>query len=411
MPRLIPRRLFIGCEVQRAFDHPDLHVEEIAEWRMDAFRFLGGCAFLHLVADGTRDALASPWVPDQDVYIFFKSALREMAGETIHHEVESGEQEGMVDRYVGPRELIVKRYRDLKTIINVPEFLGRRWIISLSGMSIFPIWWSFTHSVAGWLGRRLIRGVMVGWWRYCCLWYIRRLITRNRTVISWQIRRVRIGIGRWSIGGGCWKNMRRSDLFLKASKKKDGVLVEQIYYSIAAGLSMIFATVVAFSFQKKYGNFTMPLFVALVVSHMLKDRIKELMRFYFAHRLGKNYFDRKTTISMNEREWSDGSRTGWILSRKEKSRRRLSSEGPGRICWKRIIGMAGRKLFFTGNGCNLIRRRLTNIASMILPGWTRFCVLTWGSFVQENGRARLRVIRAEGEGGLRSDHGRQDILP
>ena len=45
----------------------------------------------------------------------------------------------------------------------------------------------------------------------------------------------------------------------------------------------------------------MPLFVALVVSYMLKDRIKELMRFYFAHRLGKNYFDRKTTISMNER--------------------------------------------------------------------------------------------------------------
>ena len=82
--------------------------------------------------------------------------------------------------------------------------------------------------------------------------------------------------------------------------------MEQIYYSIAAGLSMIFATVVAFSFQKKYGNFTMPLFVALVVSYMLKDRIKELMRFYFAHRLGKNYFDRKTTISMNERV------VGWI---------------------------------------------------------------------------------------------------
>ena len=64
---------------------------------------------------------------------------------------------------------------------------------------------------------------------------------------------------------------------------------------------MIFATVIAFSFQKKYGNFTMPLFVALVVSYMLKDRIKELMRFYFAHRLGKNYFDRKTKISMGDK--------------------------------------------------------------------------------------------------------------
>ena len=37
---------------------------------------------------------------------------------------------------------------------------------------------------------------------------------------------------------------------------------------------MIFATGIAFAFQQKYGNFTIPLFVALVISYMLKDRIK-----------------------------------------------------------------------------------------------------------------------------------------
>lgn len=63
---------------------------------------------------------------------------------------------------------------------------------------------------------------------------------------------------------------------------------------------MVFATAIAFSFQQKYGNLTMPFFVALVVSYMLKDRIKELGRYYFAHRLGRSYFDNKTSISLND---------------------------------------------------------------------------------------------------------------
>lgn len=69
---------------------------------------------------------------------------------------------------------------------------------------------------------------------------------------------------------------------------------------------MIFATAIAFSFQQKFGNFTVPLFAALVVSYMLKDRIKELMRYYFAHRLGPKYFDNKINISVKDRTigWS-----------------------------------------------------------------------------------------------------------
>lgn len=97
-----------------------------------------------------------------------------------------------------------------------------------------------------------------------------------------------------------------SHLFLKADRKKDGAMVEQLYFSIAAGISMIFATLISFSFQQKYGNFTTPLFIALVVSYMLKDRIKELTRYYFVHRLAKKYFDNKTTISIKDKP------IGWI---------------------------------------------------------------------------------------------------
>ena len=99
---------------------------------------------------------------------------------------------------------------------------------------------------------------------------------------------------------GALKRYIESELFLGVNKKKDGVFIEQIYMSLAAGLSMVFATIIAFSVQQRFGNFTMPLFVALVVSYMLKDRIKELMRYYFAHRLKEKYFDNKISISLGD---------------------------------------------------------------------------------------------------------------
>lgn len=102
------------------------------------------------------------------------------------------------------------------------------------------------------------------------------------------------------------KRYAENVLFVSTRRKKEGFVKEQVYYSLAAGFSMVFATAVAFSFQIRYGNLTMPFFVALVISYMLKDRIKDLMRYYFAHRLGRGYFDHKTIINLNENDigWS-----------------------------------------------------------------------------------------------------------
>ena len=91
-----------------------------------------------------------------------------------------------------------------------------------------------------------------------------------------------------------------SDLFLDVPKKKDGKFVEQLYLGIAAGLAMMFATVVSFHFQQKYGNFTLPFFIVLVISYMIKDRIKELSRYYFAHRIGSKFFDNKADILIKD---------------------------------------------------------------------------------------------------------------
>lgn len=98
------------------------------------------------------------------------------------------------------------------------------------------------------------------------------------------------------------KKYAESKLFLNIDKRKDGALVEQLLFSLAAGISMVFATVIAFSVQQKYGNLTMPLFVALVVSYMLKDRIKDFTRYYFAHKMGSKYFDHKITMSLTNSE-------------------------------------------------------------------------------------------------------------
>lgn len=102
------------------------------------------------------------------------------------------------------------------------------------------------------------------------------------------------------------KKYAENELFLDSAKRREGVLAEQVYLSIAAGISMVFATAIAFSFQRQYGNLTMPFFVALVVSYMLKDRIKEFVRYMLAHRWGRRFFDTKTVISVNEHQ------IGWL---------------------------------------------------------------------------------------------------
>ena len=101
---------------------------------------------------------------------------------------------------------------------------------------------------------------------------------------------------------GMLKKFVESDLYINLDKKKDGVAVEQIYYSIAAGVAMIFATAVGWATQLRYGNITWPLFIVLVISYMLKDRIKELMRFYFAHKLGNKYYDKKAKIQIGSKD-------------------------------------------------------------------------------------------------------------
>ncbi|MEN8163498.1 MAG: hypothetical protein ABFS37_05170, partial [Acidobacteriota bacterium] len=92
------------------------------------------------------------------------------------------------------------------------------------------------------------------------------------------------------------KRYASSILFLSTSIRREGTALEQILYSLAAGLSMMFATVTAFYFQQRFGNFTFPFFIALVVGYMFKDRIKETGRSLLSKYFLDSLYDRRIVI-------------------------------------------------------------------------------------------------------------------
>lgn len=231
----------------------------------------------------------------------FKSALRDhVAHLTSIRSLESAEY--LVDDYVNSSQLVLNKFRSLYQIIDVPTVTDRT-------RSFFRMSDEFMSHIVVLRTTRMLTA----------------LETTGSSQNLSQIRQKFIDLiqeerkymaimGYETLNGdsehdrqlvfhhGMLKKYVESELYIRLDKKKDGVAVEQLYYSIAAGVAMIFATGVAWQTQVKYGNITWPLFIALVVSYMLKDRIKDLLRYYFAHKLGDKYFDKKATIAIGDKK-------------------------------------------------------------------------------------------------------------
>ena len=96
---------------------------------------------------------------------------------------------------------------------------------------------------------------------------------------------------------GTLKKAMASILFLRKETRRDGVLLENILFSFAAGIAMAFATIMAFITQKQIGqDVSFVLFMALVLAYMGKDRIKDLLKLYFSTKLRRFIHDYKTRI-------------------------------------------------------------------------------------------------------------------
>lgn len=128
-------------------------------------------------------------------------------------------------------------------------------------------------------------------------------------------------------------------LFLVSRTKGASKFLKNLLFSLAAGISMIFATLVAFYSQKKYGNLTFSFFVALVLSYMAKDRIKDLFREIFSGNRVR-FFDYVTTITVTGESVKLGvtkERFRYISDKKlPKSvmEIRMLDSDMGEMCWK-----------------------------------------------------------------------------
>lgn len=261
-------------------------------------------SFQDLASEPTRTRIAEYEYHIRMFVSIVKSALR---GE-INHILINGiveDSEYLVDEYVENARKIAENYRHLRRIINVPTIskellnyylFGDEFLSNLIEQYSFKLIDGFNFkTVLQESGRAKLMGLInaeVGYKRDMGHPAVERdSPDRNRDLVF-----------RLSL----LKKYAENELFLTTNKRRDGVWVEQVYLSIAAGLSMVFATAIAFSFQLKFGNLTMPFFVALVVSYMLKDRIKELARYYFAHKLGRRFFDHRTDVSLSDHNigWS-----------------------------------------------------------------------------------------------------------
>lgn len=262
-------------------------------------------AFERLSADPTRTAVAEY---ESQIKIFsaiVKSAMRAEVGHICDEEQRQDDVRFLCGEYIKNVRHILSEYRALRNIINTPR-------VSKQMMECFGFGDEFMSYMLNQYTFRLMKHLA----RYEGV-FDDEIAALADLVRDEQQYRVQVGYLSVSendalenrnliYSHGVLKKYVESALYLRVPKKRDGVMVEQIYYSIAAGLSMIFATIVSFYFQQRFGNFTWPFFIVLVISYMGKDRIKELARYYFAHRKGSKYFDNKAKISIKEQN------IGWI---------------------------------------------------------------------------------------------------
>ncbi|WP_153307600.1 hypothetical protein [Desulfospira joergensenii] len=90
-----------------------------------------------------------------------------------------------------------------------------------------------------------------------------------------------------------------SPLYLEIRHKKEGTVLFQLISGLAAALAMFFATAVAFIWQDTYGSLSRPLFLALVIGYVFKDRMKEVIRNFLSTKLKRTLSDRQQFVYQN----------------------------------------------------------------------------------------------------------------
>ena len=216
-----------------------------------------------------------------------KSSLRD----EYYYIREQKRKDLLIDNYIENLRDIIKAYKELKLVISTPS-------VGDEGQKAYDMSGDFLCAISSHFSLRLLKSISDS-----------KSLARQKDELTALVREINALSEERGYSSptdvyrhGILKKYVESQLYLRVPKKRDGMLIEQAYYSLAAGLAMLFATMVAWAFQRRFGNLTWPLFIALIISYMMKDRIKELMRYYFAHRVSDKYFDNKAKISIKDHE-------------------------------------------------------------------------------------------------------------
>lgn len=222
-----------------------------------------------------------------------KSALRDHVSFTANNM--PPDIPALINEFVTESTKVVEAYRDLKPVITVPtvpdkvlsiyrfgdEFLSHN--IEIYGFRLLKRIDRMRSADMAALREKLVTFIKSEYdYRIACNYQSPLDEEKDKEILIYR--------------QGVLKKYIGSVLFLDTRRESEGKFLEHLLFGIAAGLSMVFATLVAFIAHNQYGNFTFPVFVALVVSYIFKDRIKEFARLYFINKASKFRFDQKTSI-------------------------------------------------------------------------------------------------------------------
>lgn len=94
---------------------------------------------------------------------------------------------------------------------------------------------------------------------------------------------------------GVLKKYISAVLFIRA-EFSEWQAVTQIVFAFAAGVAMLFASVISVYFQNLYTTTSVPFIAALVISYIFKDRIKDWVKIAFSKKLTHWISDRKIDV-------------------------------------------------------------------------------------------------------------------
>lgn len=234
-----------------------------------------------------------------------KSALRDHVSFIAKQKIKE-DTENLINEYIRVIPNIVSKYRELRSIINVPSISEKLYSYYLFGDEYLSfIIEESTYNLINYLKSNHDIDFAV----YSPKIYeIIQNEMKNRITNKYPSVPTEKGdneeiIFRKSV----LKKFTASALYLKTTKEKEGIIIEQLLFGVAAGLSMLFATAVAFYSQLKYGSISSTVFIILIISYMFKDRIKELLRAYFSKKMQYFLFDHTVNLFTAEKE-----KIGWL---------------------------------------------------------------------------------------------------